>query len=49
MRVPPRSAGATAMTDWSLELARKTYSIPHWADGYYDVDAQGRIVAVRCG
>ena len=34
------------MTDWSLELARKTYSIPHWADGYYDVDAQGRI-AVR--
>ena len=20
MRVPPRSAGATAMTDWSLEL-----------------------------
>ena len=24
--------------------ARKTYSIPHWADGYFDVDAQGRIV-----
>ena len=32
------------MTDWSQELARKTYSIPHWSDGYYDVDAQGRIV-----
>ena len=31
------------MTDWSLDLARKTYSIPHWSDGYYDVDAQGRI------
>jgi arginine decarboxylase len=31
------------MTDWSLDLARKTYSIPHWADGYFDVDAQGRI------
>ena len=34
------------MTDWSPDLARKTYSIPHWADGYFDVDAQGRI-AVR--
>ncbi|MFN3703566.1 arginine decarboxylase [Thermomonas sp.] len=32
------------MTRWSPDLARKTYSIPHWADGYYDVDAQGRIV-----
>ena len=31
------------MTDWSLDLARKTYSIPHWADGYFDVDVQGRI------
>ena len=34
------------MSDWSLDLARKTYSIPHWADGYFDVDGQGRI-AVR--
>ena len=34
------------MTDWSPDQARKTYSIPHWADGYFDVDAQGRI-AVR--
>ncbi|RZA19467.1 MAG: arginine decarboxylase [Lysobacteraceae bacterium] len=34
------------MSDWSLDLARKTYSIPHWSDGYFDVDAQGRI-AVR--
>ena len=32
------------MTDWSPDLARKTYSIPHWADGYFDVDDQGRIV-----
>ena len=32
------------MTDWSQETARKTYSIPHWSDGYYDVDARGRIV-----
>ena len=32
------------MTPWSPDLARKTYSIPHWADGYFDVDDRGRIV-----
>ncbi|HST44741.1 MAG TPA: arginine decarboxylase [Luteimonas sp.] len=25
------------MTPWSPELARKTYSIPHWSEGYFDV------------
>ena len=33
------------MSSWSLDQARKTYSIPHWAEGYFDVDAAGRIVA----
>jgi arginine decarboxylase len=32
------------MSDWSVDQARKTYSIPHWAEGYFDVDAAGRIV-----
>ena len=32
------------MADWSIEQARKTYSIPHWAEGYFDVDDGGRIV-----
>lgn len=32
------------MTAWSLDQARKTYSIPHWAEGYFDVDGAGRIV-----
>lgn len=32
------------MTAWSIDDARKTYSIPHWAEGYYDADAAGRIV-----
>jgi arginine decarboxylase len=32
------------MTHWSLDQARKTYSIPHWAEGYFDVDSAGRIV-----
>ncbi len=32
------------MTAWSIDHARKTYSIPHWSEGYFDVDASGRIV-----
>src|SRR5690625_7933985 len=34
------------MTAWSIDRARKTYSIRHWASGYFDVDDGGR-VAVR--
>ncbi len=37
------------MTDWSIDHARKTYSIPHWSEGYYDVDAAGRIVVRPLG
>jgi arginine decarboxylase len=32
------------MPTWSLDQARKTYSIPHWSEGYFDVDAGGRVV-----
>lgn len=32
------------MPAWSIDRARKTYSIPHWSDGYFDIDAAGRIV-----
>lgn len=32
------------MSEWSADQARKTYSIPHWAEGYFDVDAAGRVV-----
>ena len=32
------------MSDWSLDLARKTYSIPHWSEGYFEVDSAGRIL-----
>ena len=37
------------MTAWSIDHARKTYSIPHWSEGYYDVDAAGRIVVRPLG
>ena len=34
---------------WSIDQARKTYSIPHWAEGYFDVDGAGRIVVTPKG
>lgn len=37
------------MSDWSADQARKTYSIPHWSDGYFDVDANGHIVVKPSG
>lgn len=33
------------MSHWSLDRARHTWSVPHWSDGYFDVDDAGRIVA----
>jgi arginine decarboxylase len=32
------------MADWSTEHARRAYSIPHWSEGYFDVDDGGRMV-----
>src|SRR5690606_33298844 len=32
------------MTAWSPDQARKTYSIPHWAGGHFDVDDRGRVL-----
>src|SRR5512133_1119138 len=32
------------MTAWSLDQARKTYSMAHWSEGYFDIDADGRVV-----
>jgi len=32
------------MTAWSPDQARKTYSIPHWAAGHFDVDGDGRML-----
>jgi arginine decarboxylase len=37
------------MTAWSLDHARRTYSIPHWSEGYFDVDAAGRITVAPRG
>lgn len=37
------------MSDWSLDQARKTYSIPHWADGFFDVDEAGHMVVRPLG
>ena len=32
------------MAAWSIDHARKTYSIPHWSEGFFDVDEHGRVV-----
>ncbi|HJU08684.1 MAG TPA: biosynthetic arginine decarboxylase [Rhodanobacteraceae bacterium] len=32
------------MSDWSLDQARRMYSVAHWSDGYVDIDAKGRAV-----
>ena len=37
------------MTAWSTDHARKTYSIPHWSEGYYDVDDAGRVIVRPLG
>jgi arginine decarboxylase len=37
------------MPAWSLDRARHTYSIPYWSDGYFDVDAQGRMCVLPRG
>jgi len=31
------------MSDWSLDHARRMYSVSHWSDGYVDIDAHGRV------
>jgi len=31
------------MKNWPLTRAHKTYSIPHWADGYVEIDANGQL------
>lgn len=37
------------MSEWSADQARKTYSIPHWSDGYFDVDTNGHMVVQPTG
>ena len=33
------------MSDWSVQRARRTYSVPYWGEGYFDIDARGRALA----
>ncbi|MBD9369853.1 arginine decarboxylase [Xanthomonas sp. XNM01] len=37
------------MSEWSPDQARRTYSIRHWADGYFDVDGAGRVIVRPTG
>ncbi len=31
------------MSTWSIDKARRTWSIEHWGEGYFDIDAGGRV------
>ncbi|HET9049655.1 MAG TPA: arginine decarboxylase [Chiayiivirga sp.] len=31
------------MSTWSIEEARRTWSIAHWGEGYFDIDGAGRV------
>ncbi len=28
---------------WNLDAARRLYSIEHWGDGYFDINAAGNV------
>jgi len=32
------------MNHWSAEHARTLYSLPHWSNGYFDVDQNGQVI-----
>ncbi len=32
------------MSAWSIDHARRTYSLPYWSEGYFDVDRHGQLV-----
>ena len=32
------------MSNWTLDQARTTYSVPYWSDGYFDVNDAGQVV-----
>ena len=32
------------MSGWNIDRARRTYSIAHWGEGYFDVDVRGDLV-----
>ncbi|NUO72723.1 MAG: arginine decarboxylase, partial [Frateuria sp.] len=36
-------------TSWTVDDARQLYAVPHWSDGYVDVDAAGHIVMLPHG
>ncbi|GAB4351405.1 MAG: arginine decarboxylase [Gammaproteobacteria bacterium] len=33
------------MSHWNLETARQTYNLPHWSEGYFDINEAGHLIA----
>ena len=37
------------MSAWSIDRARRTYAVPHWGEGYFDIGAEGGIEVLPRG
>jgi arginine decarboxylase len=47
VKAAARSVNREKVTsDWSIEKARQMYNIAHWADGYFDVNEKGELIAM---
>jgi arginine decarboxylase len=40
IRIPPR-----IMTDWNIDKARRLYNVAHWSADYFDINAEGHLIA----
>ncbi|MEW6611264.1 MAG: biosynthetic arginine decarboxylase [Pseudomonadota bacterium] len=37
------------MTDWDIERSRDLYNVPHWGGGFFDINAEGHLLAYPDG
>lgn len=44
-----RSPNMTQKHDWSIQQSKDLYNIAHWSDGFFDINAEGRVVAYPDG
>ncbi len=43
--MPPQDKPMQTKTAWSLARARRVYNLANWANGYFDIDEMGHLVA----
>jgi arginine decarboxylase len=47
--MPSQNKPMQVKTPWSLARARQLYNLANWADGYFDVDQEGHLIARPTG